>query len=43
MGMSMRVKRSTLDEVKARFALKKQESEQKVKEYNMKERLEEIR
>uniref|UniRef100_A0A914VXL0 Matrin-type domain-containing protein n=1 Tax=Plectus sambesii TaxID=2011161 RepID=A0A914VXL0_9BILA len=43
MGMSMKVKRSTLDDVRERFAVKKQEKEQAKKEYDLKERLVEVR
>ena len=42
MGMSMRVKKSTLDDVKARFQQKKAESEEKKKEYNFQERMKEL-
>uniref|UniRef100_A0A5S6QS10 U1-type domain-containing protein n=1 Tax=Trichuris muris TaxID=70415 RepID=A0A5S6QS10_TRIMR len=42
MGMSMRVKKSTLDEVKARFATKRQEMEEKKKGYSIEERMREI-
>uniref|UniRef100_A0A0N5AKS5 Matrin-type domain-containing protein n=1 Tax=Syphacia muris TaxID=451379 RepID=A0A0N5AKS5_9BILA len=43
MGMSMKIKRSTLEEVKQRFALKKAEKEQKEKEYDLQQRMEEIK
>ncbi|MFH4982013.1 hypothetical protein AB6A40_008722 [Gnathostoma spinigerum] len=43
MGMSMKVKRSTLDEVKERLAKKKIEREQKKKESDLKERMEELK
>lgn len=39
----MKVKKSTLDDVRARFAQKKQEQDQAKKEYDMKERLAEVR
>lgn len=39
----MKVKKSTLDDVRERFALKKQEKEQAKKEYDLKERLVEVR
>ena len=42
MGMSMRVKRSTLDEVKARFETKLVEREQKKKEYDYQERVKDL-
>ncbi|CAJ0570780.1 unnamed protein product, partial [Mesorhabditis spiculigera] len=42
MGMSMKVKRSTLDDVKARFAFKKKEQVSQKREEQIKEALEEI-
>ncbi|VDP03776.1 unnamed protein product [Soboliphyme baturini] len=42
LGMSMRVKKSTLEDVKARFALKRQEAEEKKKTYDIEERMKEI-
>ncbi|KHN74986.1 Putative zinc finger protein [Toxocara canis] len=43
MGMSMKIKRSTVDEVRQRFAFKKAEAEIKKKEYDLQERMEEIK
>ncbi len=43
MGMSMKVKRSTLEDVRSRFITKKAEMETKEKEYDLKERLEQVR
>lgn len=42
LGMSMRIKRSTLDEVKGRFAMHKKTQEQKAQEYNIDERMKQI-
>ncbi|CAH8592927.1 unnamed protein product [Schistosoma rodhaini] len=42
MGMSMRIKRSTLEEVKERFQLHKQKSEEKAEEYSLDERMRQI-
>ena len=43
MGMSMRVERSTLDQVKARFALNKKKMDEKKKEYDLEQRTSELR
>lgn len=42
LGMSMRVKKSTLEDVKARFAAKRQETEEKKKNYDIEERMREL-
>ncbi|VEL11113.1 unnamed protein product [Protopolystoma xenopodis] len=42
LGMSMRVKRSTLEEVKDRFSLHNRRREEKVDEYSLEERLRQI-
>ncbi len=42
LGMSMRVKKSTLEDVKERFQLKKAEKEEKKKEYDYQERIREL-
>ncbi|KRY83920.1 Magnesium transporter protein 1 [Trichinella pseudospiralis] len=42
MGMSMRIKKSTLEDVRARFSAKKQEAEERKKSYDIEERLREI-
>lgn len=39
----MRVKKSTIDEVRARFQAKAQEKEQEKKEYDLQERLIEVK
>ena len=41
--MSMRVERSSLDQVKKRFEMNKRKREEQKKEYDMEERLHEIR
>jgi len=43
MGMSMKVERSTLDQVKKRFEMKKKEMEKKKKDYDLEERMKEIK
>merc|ERR1712168_589809 len=43
MGMSMKVERSTLDQVKKRFELKKKEMDKKKKDYDLEERMKEIK
>ena len=43
MGMSMRVERSSLDQVKARFALNKKKMDEKKKEYDLEQRTTELR
>ena len=42
LGMSMRIKRSTLDEVKSRFSMHKKAQEQKAQEYSLDERMKQI-
>jgi U4/U6.U5 tri-snRNP component SNU23 len=42
LGMSMKVKKSTLDDVKARFELKKAEQEKEKKNYDFDERLKDL-
>ncbi|KER29312.1 hypothetical protein T265_13405, partial [Opisthorchis viverrini] len=42
MGMSMRIKRSTLEDVKDRFLLHKRRNEEKAEEYNLDERMRQI-
>ncbi|THD24022.1 Zinc finger matrin-type protein 2 [Fasciola hepatica] len=42
MGMSMRIKRSTLEDVKDRFALHKRKSEEKAEEYSLDEKMKQI-
>ena len=41
--MSMKLKRSTVEDVKARFELNKKKREEKVKEYSLKERLQDAK
>ncbi|XP_070552765.1 zinc finger matrin-type protein 2-like [Ptychodera flava] len=43
LGMSMRVERSSLDQVKKRFELNKKKMEEKKKEYDFEQRMEELR
>ena len=43
LGMSMRVERSSLDQVKKRFEMNKRKREEQKREYDMEERLHEIR
>ncbi|KAM9807969.1 zinc finger matrin-type protein 2 [Neosynchiropus ocellatus] len=43
LGMSMRVERSTLDQVKKRFEVNKKKMEEKQKEYDFEERMKELR
>ncbi|CAG0920756.1 unnamed protein product [Notodromas monacha] len=43
LGMSMKVERSSLDQVKKRLEMNKKKAEIKKKEYNLEERLEEVR
>ena len=43
MEMSMRVERSSLDQVKARFALNKKKMDEKKKEYDLEQRTTELR
>ncbi|CAH8542773.1 unnamed protein product [Dicrocoelium dendriticum] len=42
MGMSMRIKRSTLEDVKERFQLHQQKKEEKAQEYSLDERMKQI-
>ncbi|KAI1233699.1 hypothetical protein IHE44_0004140 [Lamprotornis superbus] len=42
LGMSMRVERSTLDQVKKRFEVNKKKMEEKKKDYNFEERMKEL-
>jgi U4/U6.U5 tri-snRNP component SNU23 len=41
--MSMRIERSSLDQVKARFALNKKKREEKKKEYDLEQKVGELR
>lgn len=43
LGMSMRIERSTVDQVKARFALNKKKMEEKKKEYDLEQKVSELR
>jgi len=43
LGMSMRVERSSVDQVKARFALNKKKMEEKKKEYDLEQKMTELR
>lgn len=43
LGMSMRVERSSLDQVKKRFEVNKKKLEEKQKEYDFEERMKELR
>ncbi|MBN3297373.1 ZMAT2 protein, partial [Amia calva] len=43
LGMSMRVERSSLDQVKKRFEVNKKKMEEKQKEYDFEERMKELR
>lgn len=43
LGMSMRVERSSLDQVKKRFEVNKKKIEEKQKEYDFEERMKELR
>merc|ERR1711937_264287 len=43
LGMSMKIERSSLDQVKERFSLNKRKLEEKKKEYDVDERLKELR
>merc|ERR1712002_1401124 len=43
MGMSMKVERSSLDQVKKRFELNKKKKEEKKREYDFEERMKELR
>ena len=43
LGMSMKVERSTLDQVKKRFELNKRKMEDKKKDYDFEERMKELK
>lgn len=43
LGMSMRVERSTLDQVKQRMEMNKKKKEEKQKEYDFEQRLKELK
>ncbi len=43
MGMSMKIERSTLDEVKKRFELNKKKKEESKKEFNFEDRMKELK
>jgi len=43
LGMSMKIERSTVDQVKARFALNKKKMEEKKKEYDLEQKTSELR
>ena len=43
LGMSMRVERSSLDDVKSRFDFNKKKKEEKKKEYDFEERMKELK
>lgn len=43
LGMSMRIERSSLDQVKKRFEMNKKKQEEKAKEYDFEERMKELR
>merc|ERR1719219_600139 len=43
LGMSMRIERSSVDQVKARFALNKKKLEEKKKEYDLEQKTSELR
>lgn len=43
LGMNMRINRSTLEDVKERFAMKLKEKEEKKKEYNIEEKMKELK
>lgn len=43
LGMSMRVERSTLDQVKQRFEVNKKKLEEKKKDYDFEQRMQELR
>ena len=43
LGMSMKVERSTVDQVKKRFEMNKKKREEKKKEYDFEERLKELK
>ena len=43
LGMSMKIERSSVDQVKARFALNKKKVEEKKKDYDLEQRVAELR
>ena len=43
LGMSMKVERSSVDQVKKRFELLKKKKEEKTKEYDLSERIQELK
>ena len=43
LGMSMRVERSTVDQVKKRFELNKKKFEEKKKDYDIEQRMQELK
>lgn len=43
LGMSMKIERSTLEQVKARFALNKKKLEEKKKDYDLEQRVKELK
>merc|ERR1711893_80065 len=43
LGMSMKIERSSLDQVKERFALNKKKMEEKKKEYDFEQRMQELK
>merc|ERR1712098_903399 len=43
LGMSMKIERSSLDQVKARFASNKRKMEEKMKDYDFEERMKELK
>lgn len=43
LGMSMRVERSSLDQVKKRFELNKKKLEEKKKDYDIEQRMQELK
>lgn len=43
LGMSMRIERSSLDQVKKRFELNKKKMEEKKRDYDLEQRVKELR
>lgn len=43
LGMSMKIERSTLDQVKARFATNKKKMEERKKDYDLEQRVKELK
>lgn len=43
LGMSMKIERSTVEQVKARFALNKKKMDEKKKEYDLEQRVKELK